>query len=60
MKKYNKSIYNKKYVEESFKIHWWEKVCLLFVRSYRVENDESISHFKRFNGKFYVIDFKLK
>lgn len=60
MNKYNKPIYDKKYVQESFKISLWEKFCLLFVRSIKFENEESVSHYKRFNGKFYVIDFKLK
>lgn len=60
MNKYSKPVYNKKTVEESQKISFWEKIALLFVKKIRVENEESVSHFKKFNGKFYLLDFKLK
>ena len=60
MKKYNKSIYNQKYIEESQKISFWERTILLLIPSHRVENEDTISHFKKFNGKFYLTDFKIK
>ena len=60
MKKYNKPIYNKKYVQEALKISLWERIALLFVRKVKVETEEAVSHYKKFNGKFYLMDFKLK
>lgn len=60
MKKYNKSIYNEKYIQEALQISWWERVILFFIPVYRVEDNESVSSYKKLNGKFYLLDFKLK
>lgn len=60
MKKYNKPIYKEKYIQEALKISWWERFLLLFIPKTRVENEETISHFKMLNGKFYLVDFKIK
>jgi len=60
MKKYNKSIYNKQYIQKALQISLWEKIVLLFIPKIKVENEETISHFKQFNGKFYLVDFKIK
>jgi hypothetical protein len=60
MQKYNEPIYNKKYVQEALKISLWERLVLLFIPSTKVENEETISHYKKFNGKFYLVDFNIK
>lgn len=60
MNKYNEPIYDKKYVEEAQKISLWEKIVLLFIPKTKVENEETISHYKSFNGKFYLMDFEIK
>lgn len=60
MKKYRESIYNNKYIQESLKISLFEKIALLFIPKIKVENEEIISHYKKFRRKFYLMDFKLK
>lgn len=60
MNKYDKPMYNTKYIQNALKISWWERVVLLLVPAVKVENEESISHFKRLRGKFYLMDFQLK
>ena len=60
MIKYNKPIYDKKYVEEALKIRLWEKFLLLFIPCRKVEDEELISYYKKAFGKFYCIGYKLK
>lgn len=60
MNKYNELIYDKKYVQNALDIKWWELVLLLFVPAVKVENEESVSHYKKMFGKYYFTDFKLK
>lgn len=60
MEKYNESIYNKDTVEEAQNITLLERLLLLFIPKTRVEDEDTISHFKKLFGKFYLIDFKIK
>lgn len=60
MIKYNEPIFNKKYIQEAFKISLWERFLLLFVPRHRFEDEETICHFKYLGGKFYLLDFKVK
>jgi hypothetical protein len=59
MNKYAESIYNRQDIQEALKISIWEKFCLLFVKSKEVRTEESISHYKNFRGKFFLLDFKM-
>lgn len=60
MKKYNESVFDKKEVQEVLKIKLWEKVLLWFIPAVKVENEETISYYKKMGGKFYLISFSLK
>lgn len=60
MKKFKEPIYNKEYIQEALKISLWERIILFFIPSTKVENEETISHFKSFRGKFYLVDFEIK
>ena len=60
MKKYAEPIYNRQDIQEAMKITLWERFCLMFIRRKRVDTEGSISHYKTFKGKFYLLDFNLK
>jgi len=60
MKKYNQSIFGKRYVEEALKISLWERFLLLFVPTKRIKTDEAIVRCKYLFDKFYLLSFQLK